>query len=158
MKVIYKWQALKIKIVRQICSAKEDEEADPPSIPTWLVSQYCKKMKPGIPSEDSGFYKKLSKLTILLEQWPYQMAWMLLVGALENLQQELGIEIRTRTGKQALRRSSRISLFAKILGNRGVSIKQEDYVYVYVYVYLNMISLIPVPLSTLLSSPSELSK
>ena len=53
MKVIYKWQALKIKIVRQICSAKEDEEADPPSIPTWLVSQYCKKMKPGIPSEDS---------------------------------------------------------------------------------------------------------
>jgi hypothetical protein len=57
------------------------------------------------------------------------MAWMLLVGALENLQQELVIEIRTRTrtGKQALRRSSRISLFAKILGNRGVSIKQEDY-------------------------------
>ena len=58
------------------------------------------------------------------------MAWMLLVGALENLQQELGIGIRTRTGKQALRRSSRISLFAKILGKPGVlSTKQEDYVF-----------------------------
>jgi hypothetical protein len=45
-------------------------------------------MKPGIPS-DSVFYKKLLKFTILLEQWPYRMAWMLLV--VENLQQEMEI-------------------------------------------------------------------
>ena len=32
------------------------------------------------------FNKKLLKIIILLEQWPYRMAWLLLVA--ENLQQE----------------------------------------------------------------------
>jgi hypothetical protein len=45
-------------------------------------------MKPGIPS-DSVFYQKLLKFSILLEQWPYRMSWMLLV--VENLQQEMEI-------------------------------------------------------------------
>ena len=54
-----------------------------------MVSRYiANKMKPGIPS-DSVFYQKLLKFSILLEQWPYRMSWMLLV--VENLQQEMEI-------------------------------------------------------------------
>ena len=76
---------------------------------SYMINRYiANRMKPGIPS-DSVFYKKLLKFTILLEQWPYQMPWMLfLVG--ENLQQEHEIENRTRTcsGKQARRSSIEI--------------------------------------------------
>ena len=70
---------------------------------SYMINRYiANRMKPGIPS-DSVFYKKLLKLTILLEQWPYyRIAWMLLL-AVENLQQEHDIENRTRTctGKEA---------------------------------------------------------
>ena len=56
---------------------------------SYMVNRYiANKRNPGMPS-DSVFYKKLLKFTILLEQWPYRMAWMLLV--VENLQQEIEI-------------------------------------------------------------------
>ena len=64
---------------------------------SYMINRFiANRMKPGIriPS-DSVFYKKLLKLTILLEQWPYQMPWMLFLGV-DNLQQELEIENRTR--------------------------------------------------------------
>jgi hypothetical protein len=62
---------------------------------SYMINRYiANRMKPGIPS-DSVFYKKLLKLTILFEQWPYQMPWMLFLGV-DNLQQELEIENRTR--------------------------------------------------------------
>ena len=98
---------------------------------SYMVSRYiANKMKPGIPS-DSVFYKKLLKFTILLEQWPYRMAWMILV--VENLQQEVEIENRTRTtctAKRARRSSIEIgesltSLFTKLLGTTGLSRIEE---------------------------------
>jgi hypothetical protein len=50
-----------------------------------------------IDSIDPPLSQKLLKLTILLEQWPYQMPCMLFL-VVENLQQqELESEIRTRT-------------------------------------------------------------
>jgi len=95
---------------------------------SYMVNRYiANKMKPGIriPS-DSVFYKNLLKLPILLEQWPYRMAWMILV--VENLQQEVEIENRTRTtctAKRARRSSIEIGeslpslLFAKIFRPLG---------------------------------------
>jgi hypothetical protein len=99
---------------------------------SYMVSRYiANKMNPGIPS-DSVFYIKLLKFTIVLEQWPYRMAWMLLV--VENLQQELDIKNRTRAHTSKARRSSieigesLTSLFKKILGNSGLSgIEEEDH-------------------------------
>ena len=69
---------------------------------SYMINRFiANRMKSGIPS-DSVFYKKLLKLTILLEQWPYQMPWMLFLVE-ENLQQEHEIDNRTRTctGKEA---------------------------------------------------------
>ena len=57
-----------------------DEYAQPRKMKKQIVNSYmvsrciANKMNPGIPSEDSVFYKKLSKLTILLKQWPYNFA------------------------------------------------------------------------------------
>ena len=39
---------------------------------------------------NSNFFRKLLKLTILLEQWPYQMAWIMMVVG--NFQQEQDIK------------------------------------------------------------------
>jgi hypothetical protein len=92
---------------------------------SYMVSRYiANKMNPGIPS-DSVFYTKLLKFTIVLEQWPKRMAWMLLV--VENLQQELGI----RAHNSKARRSSieigesLTSLFTKLLGTTGLSRIEE---------------------------------
>ena len=63
-----------------------------------------------IDSIDPPLSQKLLKLTILLDQWPYQMPCMLFL-VVENLQQqELESEIRTRTctGKQSRRSSIEI--------------------------------------------------
>ena len=77
---------------------------------SFMINRYiANRMKPGIPRSDSVFNKKLLKFTIILEQWPFQMPWMLFL-VVENLQQELEIENRTRTctGKQARRSSIEI--------------------------------------------------
>ena len=63
----------------------------------YMVARYISNiLRRGVSSGfDSLFNKKLLKFTILLEQWPYRMAWMLLI--VENYQQEL--EIRNLKGQ-----------------------------------------------------------
>jgi hypothetical protein len=73
-----------INIYQLMASPQElewfDEYALPRKMKKQIVNSYmvsrciANKMNPGIPSEDSVFYKKLSKLTILLKQWPYNFA------------------------------------------------------------------------------------
>jgi hypothetical protein len=102
-----------LKMVRRICSISSlvgsQGNKMKKIVNSYMINRYiANRMKPGIPS-DSVFYKKLLKFTMLLEQWPYQMPWMLFLVE-ENLQQEHEIENRTRTctGKQARRSSIEI--------------------------------------------------
>jgi len=57
-------------------------------INSYMVSRLVAAIIRGESERVSYFHKNLMKLTILLEQWPYRMAWMLLI--VENLQQEFG--------------------------------------------------------------------
>ena len=65
----------------------------------------------------SIFYHKLLKLIILLEQWPYRMAWLLLV--VENIQQEFEMKANepNTTSERLNIGDTFISLIAKTFGS-----------------------------------------
>ncbi len=100
---------------------------------TYMVSRsIVGKKNPTLPPDDI-FFKNILKFTILLEQWPYRMAWTLLV--VENIQQEIYTQELIRNGKVRQRISSDaigenlISLVARLTGQSiptNDSVTQEN--------------------------------
>ncbi len=69
--------------------------------------------------KEPAFREKLLKLTILLEQWPYRMSWMLIM--VENMQQEIRIIKNHKYDKneqEFLRKQSLVQILDKADNNR----------------------------------------
>ena len=63
---------------------------------SYMVSRIiAKELSPNLfNSKGSDFRRKLMKMIILFEQWPYRMAWLIVI--VQNLQQELSLKERNR--------------------------------------------------------------
>ena len=62
------------------------------NINSYMVAREIANERRGNPSADQVFRGKLLKFLVLTEQWPYRMAWLMII--VENLQQEKGFENR----------------------------------------------------------------
>ena len=88
---------------------------------SYILARFvANKMRSDSPSDSHNFYRNLMKFTILLEQWPYRMAWMLLI--MENIEQEIGIrdiaQIQGNLSSSPIG-ASLISVFEKFLNGRN---------------------------------------
>ena len=95
---------------------------------SYMLARFVANMKRSDTKSTGDFYMNLMKSTVLLEQWPYRMAWMLLV--VENLQQKIeNMDIRrvvevqreSPSGSGSIIGESLISVFEKIMDKQNIS-------------------------------------
>jgi len=104
-------------------------------INSYMVSRLVTTKIRGESERVSYFHKKLLKLTILLEQWPYRMAWILLI--VENLQQEKNITENYDEGLHLTNGKTLTSLVDSILEKESIAkTKHEELPLIFIYRYL----------------------
>jgi hypothetical protein len=88
----------------------------------YMVSRIiAKKLSPKLAgSADGDFRRKLMKMIILFEQWPYRMAWLMVI--VENIQQEISLKQRTNSEKGNPIGKNLTSIISTVFGKE----KEED--------------------------------